>query len=98
MHYQLVENFQENRDRLQVPDAVKNMRIPMLALHGSSDPTVAVDAVKQMKAWNSGIDIQIIDGADHTFGGGHPFTASVLPRNLEKVAALTMEFFNGETA
>ncbi len=94
LDYQLVENFVENSNRLQVPDAVKSMQIPMLAIHGSDDPTVSVEAVKQMKSWNSGINIEIIEGADHTFGGGHPYTGIVLPKDLERVVELTVDFFS----
>ena len=96
MDYQLVENFIENSDRLQVPDAIKNMQIPMLAIHGSDDTTVNVAAVKQMKTWNSRVNIQIIDGADHTFGGGHPFMGTELPGDLELALGLTVDFFRSE--
>ena len=93
MDYQLVENFIENSERLQVPDAIKNMQIPMLSIHGSADPTVPVAVVKQIKAWNSSVNIEIIEGADHTFGGGHPFTIPELPRDLDTVVKLTIDFF-----
>lgn len=94
MDYQIVENFLENRDRLHVPEAVKNLQIPMMAIHGSDDPTVPVEAVKEIKSWNSDVRIEIIPGAGHTFGGTHPFDGSVLPEDLEKVTDLTLEFFS----
>lgn len=94
MDYQLVENFIENRERLQVPDAVKNMQIPMLSIHGSDDPTVPVEAVKQIGSWNPKVNIEIIAGAGHTFGGNHPFNGSDLPIDLYKVVELTIDFFS----
>lgn len=96
LDYQLVENYLENIDRLQVPGAVKNMSIPMLSIHGSGDPTVPVTAVKEIGSWNREAKIEIIDGADHTFGGGHPFGGTELPEDLEKVVRLTLDFFGSD--
>jgi len=95
LDFQLVENFIENKERLMVPEAVKNLKIPMLSIHGSDDPTVPVAAVKQIGSWNSNIKIEIIDGAGHTFGGTHPFDGKELPADLEKVIDLTIDFFKG---
>jgi len=95
LDFQLVENFIENMDRLQVPEAVKKLQIPMLAIHGSDDPTVPVTAVKQIGSWNPNVKIEIIDSAGHTFGGTHPFDGNELPVDLEKVIDLTIDFFKG---
>jgi dienelactone hydrolase len=93
MDFQLVENFIENRDRLQVPEAVKKLQIPMLSIHGTDDPTVPVEAVKQIGAWNPNVKVEIIEGAGHTFGGTHPFSGQELPADLERVIDLTIDFF-----
>jgi dienelactone hydrolase len=93
MDFQLVENFIGNKDRLQVPDAVKNIRIPMLSIHGTDDPTVSVEAVKQIGDWNPAVKVEIIEGAGHTFGGTHPFEGQELPADLERVIELTIDFF-----
>ncbi|MCK5209085.1 MAG: dienelactone hydrolase, partial [Cyclobacteriaceae bacterium] len=57
------------------------------------DPTVPVSAVKEIKKWNPQAEIEIIDGAQHTFGGGHPFEGVELPEDLDKVVELTQRFF-----
>jgi dienelactone hydrolase len=93
MDFQLVENFIEHQDRLQVPEAVKKLQIPMLAIHGTDDPTVPVAAVKQIGSWNSNVKVEIIEGAGHTFGGTHPFDGHELPADLERVIDLTIDFF-----
>ena len=96
LDYQLVENFIANRERLQVPDAVKNLKIPMLSIHGSHDPTVPVQAVKEISVWNPAVVVKVIDGAGHTFGGGHPFEGTQLPDHLREVVLSTIEFFKRE--
>lgn len=92
MDFQLVENFIENQERLQVPDAVKNSKIPMLVIHGSADPTIPVQSAMEIASWNKSAELKIIEGADHTFGGGHPFYASTLPADLQKVIGYTVDF------
>jgi len=94
LDFQLVENFRANKKRLQVPEAVRQLSIPMLSIHGSNDPTVPVQAVKQISSWNPQVQIEIIEGAGHTFGGTHPFEDDQLPDNLKKVADLSIEFLN----
>jgi len=94
MDYQIVENYLANKERLQVPEAVKTMSIPMLSIHGSEDPTVPVDAVREIGSWNSSVVVEVIPGANHTFGGGHPFEGSELPPDLNKVIQLSSDFFN----
>jgi dienelactone hydrolase len=92
MDYQLVENYYANKERLNVPQAVKKLQIPMLAIHGTDDPTVPVEAVMEIGSWNSDVRIEIIEGAGHTFGGTHPFNETKLPLHLDKVTDLTIDF------
>lgn len=93
MDYQIVENFIANRERLHVPEAVKSLQIPMLSIHGTDDPTVPVESVKEIGAWNSTVKVELIEGAGHTFGGTHPFEGLELPGDLKRVTDLTIDFF-----
>ena len=94
MDFQLVENFLENKERLQVPEAIENMKVPMFSVHGDRDLTVPVQSVKEISAWNPLAEIKIIEGADHTFGGGHPYDSPALPGDLDEVAKFTIDFFH----
>jgi len=93
LDFQLVEDYIAHRDRLNVPDAVKKLQIPMLAIHGSADETVPVAAAYSFKEWNPSVKVKIIDGANHTFGADHPFTGTKLPRDFKLVVDETMRFF-----
>ncbi len=95
MDYTLAEDYLTNTQRLDVPAAVKNMQIPMLAIHGSADPTVPVSAVWEMKKWNPSIEVRVIEGADHVFGAGHPWEKDHLPEHMQQVVRLTVDFFKG---
>ncbi len=93
LEYQLVENYLDNRSRLSVPDAVKKLQIPMLAIHGSADETVPVAAAWNFKGWNQNVIVSIIDQADHTFGADHPFSANELTEDFKRVVDETIGFF-----
>ncbi len=93
LDFQLVENYQENRSRLHIPDAVKKLQIPMLAIHGSADETVPVAAAHSFQQWNAAVKVKIIDNADHTFGADHPFTSHELTEDFKLVVDETIRFF-----
>jgi len=97
MHFQIVENFIANKHRLQVPDAVKHLGIPMKAFHGKKDPTVSYKSAVEMKKWNSAIEVELLEHADHTFGAGHPFAQKDLPKDLQHVVDGTIQFFRDLT-
>ena len=68
------------------------MSIPMLSFHGTEDPTVPLQAVQDIGHWNPQAQIEIIEGAGHTFGGTHPFDDQVLPPHLKLVTDKSIEF------
>ncbi len=92
LHYQIVENYQKNKDRLEVPKAIRNLKIPMLAIHGTEDETVSVEGIKQFKVWNETIQTKIIDGANHTFGATEPWSENFIPDDFKEVIDLSIGF------
>ncbi|MDX5346435.1 MAG: dienelactone hydrolase family protein, partial [Hymenobacteraceae bacterium] len=49
LYYQLVENFEQNRDRLDIPNAACNLRIPFMIIHGEHDETLPLDMAHHLK-------------------------------------------------
>ena len=92
MYYQFYENCLANSDRLNVEKSVTNMRIPHLHVHGSDDITVLIDEAKNIKYWNPNTKLHIIDGADHVFGGFHPYNLNVFPVHLQEALDVTINF------
>jgi pimeloyl-ACP methyl ester carboxylesterase len=92
-HYiQFYDNFKENETRLNIKNAVHNLKIPYLVIHGSKDETVLIEEAKNLYSWNSDNQILIVENANHTFNSKHPWDESVLPNNLEKAVNATIEF------
>lgn len=88
LYYQLFEDYRKNGDRYYVEAQLQHFRKPMLIVHGSADTGVPLSHARQLKSWYPGADLVIIDGADHVYGGAHPFEGEELhPYSVELVEA-----------
>ncbi len=92
MFYQFYQNCIENIERLNIKKAIKEINIPHLHIHGSSDPTVLIEDALEMKRWNDKINLEIINEADHVFGSSHPYNKNKFPLHLNKALLTTLEF------
>lgn len=92
LDYQIVEDFYAHRDRFDVPQAVKNLGKPLLVFHGSNDETVPVQAAHDIGEGNGNAQVKIIEGADHVFGGQHPYENETLPEAVRTVVDETVGF------
>ena len=95
LYYQLVEDYYAHTDRFDVPQAVKQLGKPLLAFHGSDDETVLVQAAHDIEQWNGTARVKIIEGANHVFGGKHPYEADELPADVQTVVDSTVAFLKG---
>ena len=77
--FSFYEDFEANEERLTISRAVRSLDKPFLIIHGTEDPTVNVDNAEHLKEWNPGADIVLLKGADHVFGGAHPWEKEELP-------------------
>lgn len=93
LYFQIVQDFTDHKQRLDIPTAVANMEQPQLIIHGTADETVSYEAAREMSRWNPKAKLFFIEGANHTFGGKHPFTDSVLPKDSLATILQTVDFF-----
>ncbi len=91
--WQMYENYFANMDRLFVPDAVKQMSIPFLIIHGTKDETIPVEAAIEMNQWNKNSELLLIENSNHNFGGKHPYTENNLTADLQQAVNATIQFF-----
>jgi len=91
--WQLYENYFANLSRLFVPDAVKQMQIPFLIIHGTKDETIPVEAAIEMNEWNNKSELLLLENSNHNFGGKHPYNENTLTNDLETAVKATIEFF-----
>ncbi|MCS6933539.1 MAG: prolyl oligopeptidase family serine peptidase [Chitinophagales bacterium] len=92
VYWQLYENYYANLHRLYIPDAVKNLKVPLLIVHGTDDETVPVSNALEMHRWNKESILYLIEGSNHNFGARHPWQQPVLPADLQKACEATVNF------
>lgn len=92
MYYQLVEDYFIHKRRLDIPGAVKKLKIPVMVIHGTEDEGVPVEHALEIKRWNPDIQLELIPGAGHTFGGKHPYAEKILPQDSQIAVERTIEF------
>ena len=73
LYYQLYEDFSTNRKKFSVQKAVSKLSKAILIVHGTNDPAVSLASADYLNQYAANSILKIIDGADHVFGGRHPF-------------------------
>ncbi len=92
LYYQLYTNYLENKDYLDAEVAAKKMQKPWLIAHGTDDDAVSDQSAKDLHAWSQHAELALIEGANHTFGGVHPFMDSDLPAHTTELIQKTILF------
>lgn len=90
--FQFYTSYEENKERLTIARAVKNITIPHLIIHGTADPTVDVQEAKEIHRWNPESELFLVDKADHVFGAKHPWGHNKMPKDLTIIAEKSIEF------
>jgi alpha-beta hydrolase superfamily lysophospholipase len=93
IYKQLYENYEANKERLHIPSKVKLLHKPLLIVHGTNDETVPLQSAIELKQWKPDAELLVIENANHTFGGKHPFNESELPTHFNYALEKTIGFF-----
>jgi pimeloyl-ACP methyl ester carboxylesterase len=87
----LLEDFEANRERLDILAAARRIDRPWLIVHGRSDETVSPDDGRRLAEAARDGRLILVDGAGHTFEARHPFESST--PELDQALAATREHF-----
>lgn len=93
IYYQLTENTQKLKSILNIQENLKTDERTFLLVHGTNDEAVLpneIDTVKNLKNVNT----FLIDGANHVFGGSHPYLDKKIPKETEVALGRILEYFN----
>lgn len=93
LYYQIVENYLANKQRLEIPRVIRNMQQPLLILHGEADETLPTQMAHDLQTWKPDAELHLLPGADHSFGGKHPYEQNELPEAARQAADLSIDFF-----
>lgn len=93
LYYQLIQDYQQNEQRLNVLSAVARLEQPLLIIHAEDDETLPVSMAHDLKNKQPAAELMILPQGGHTFGGRHPYPSLNLPEIARQVADKTISFF-----
>jgi pimeloyl-ACP methyl ester carboxylesterase len=82
-YFQFYQDFENNKERLDVEKACVKLDIPALFIHGTKDESVKPDHSENLHRWTKASQIKWIENANHTFGAKEPWHDKKLPTGLE---------------
>ena len=91
-YFQFYTNFKENEARLTIKNAVSNLKIPHLIIHGGKDTVVPPAEAENLHTWNPASTLLMLDEMDHPLGCKQPWLAETMPEYLEIAVEKTIEF------
>jgi uncharacterized protein len=92
--YQLFEDWDSNKERLNIKEAVWHLTKPCLIIHGMDDESVPASVAFELHERNPETELLVIENANHTFGGYHPYDKNELPEHSLLIAQKTAAFFH----
>ena len=93
-----LEDFERNRERLDIQAAARRLEVPLLAVHGLEDATVPSEAAVTLSGLAPRGEALLIEGADHGFGATHPLRAPESVDALSVALEATLSFGLEHTA
>jgi uncharacterized protein len=96
MDYDLIEDLEINKERLNIINAMSKIEIPVLIIHGKEDLSVGYsDAEVLYSSNNKGkTKMVLLENTGHTFGIIHPFQGPT--KAFERVLELIVRFVKNE--
>ena len=85
MYAQYLDDFEQNRERLDVPARAAEVNVPWFCVHGTADYVVDISHARKLKQLNPALELIEVQGASHTFGGTHPYGGGSLPKDMSWV-------------
>lgn len=95
LYYSLFEDYNRSKDAFSLPQVLKDFRKPVLLVHGLADIPVPYEASMELKEIIPHARLELIPGADHVFGGHHPFgPEEMLPQQAQELMKVCLEFLH----
>lgn len=88
----LLEDYEQNKEGLNILDAAKRIIVPWLIINGTDDASVSVETAEKLYALNAKSKLAIIQEANHVYGASHPYEREELPDDLKDVCEKCLVF------
>ena len=93
----LLEDFEDNRENLNILSAARRVNVPWLIVQGDDDVNVPFETAEQLANANPASRLVKIEGANHVYGAVHPYPGETLPPKLFEVCERSLKFLNSIT-
>ena len=88
----LLTDFEENKDKLNILTAAKQVHVPWLIVQGTDDVNVPLETAQKLADANTNSKLVKIEQANHVYGASHPYTSETLPPQLLQVCEKSLVF------
>lgn len=95
LNVSLLEDFEANKDQLNIIENAKRINIPWLIIQGDDDVNVPLEHAQKLANANPSCRLIKIEGANHVYGASHPYDKETLPAQLFQVCQKSLSFLNG---
>ena len=92
LYYTLAQDYIDNISRFELSKIISEIKQPYLVIHAEKDETVKLSEAEELAKKGMNTTLEIINEADHSFGGKHPFVGSILPIYSQEVVRLVDRF------
>ena len=97
-HYiSFYNDFIQNKERLNIKNAVENLKANHLLVHGTADVVVKPIESKNVKKWNPKCELIWIENMNHALGSSQPYTEKEMPKDLQQVVQKSIDFINEQS-
>jgi pimeloyl-ACP methyl ester carboxylesterase len=86
----VLDDIEANREWLDIGRAARQLRVPLLVIHGAADQTVPLHDGRTLAGQGADASLVVLGGATHTFGATHPLRE--IPRPLRLATELSTHF------
>lgn len=93
-YYQFYEDYKTNEQRFSVQHAAQHLEKPLLIVQGTNDDAVKDKEAFLLNEWCKNSELEILDGANHTFGASEPWHDKELPPDLSRATSIVISFLN----
>jgi pimeloyl-ACP methyl ester carboxylesterase len=87
----VLEDYEQNRERLDIERAAADLRVPLFVAHGGRDESVPLDEGRSLATHAADGSLLVIGRAGHTFNAIHPLVT--VPIELTLATEATAHFF-----
>jgi pimeloyl-ACP methyl ester carboxylesterase len=92
LNLSLLQDVEQNADKLNIKTAAKNIKKPWLIIHGNEDINVPISVAQNFLNLQPEASFIEIDHANHVFGASHPYKEEQLPEQLKQVCDASIAF------